>query len=178
MTNRRIWIKQVLIAGGGVLLIPACINGDGAVSVMLKNIEITAKEESLLAELAETIIPATDTLGAKALNLHQFVLKMFDDCYDKTDQTKIVNGLKQLNPYGRKITGKAFNEVDKAGRLALLRDISKGEGVVEDLKFFLKETRTWVIKGFNTSEYVMTKLIPYEQVPGRFHGCFPLNKAI
>ena len=157
---------------------PACMNDDGAVSVVLKNIKVNAKEESLLAELAETIIPATDTLGAKALNLHQFVRKMFDDCYDKPEQAKIVNGLKQLNPHAEKIAGKAFGELNTAERLALLRAVSKGEGATEDLKFFLKETRTWVIKGFNTSEYVMTKLIPYEMVPGRFHGCFPVNKSI
>ena len=178
MTNRRIWIKQVLIAGGGVLILPACMSDEGASSVALLNIRITGKQELLLAELAETIIPATDTLGAKALNLHHFVLKMFDDCYDKPEQIKIGNGLKQFNSYAQKYTGSAFDKLKVEKQLALLRELSKDDTAAEDLQVFLKETRRWIIKGFETSEYVMTKLIPYEMVPGRFHGCFPITKAI
>jgi len=176
--TRRIWIKKVLIAGGGVLILPACMSDEGASSVELLNIRITAKEELLLAELAETIIPATNTFGAKALNLHHFVLKMFDDCYDKPEQVKLTNGWKQLNPYAEKYAESVFEKLKTEQKLTLLRELSKNDIAPEDLKFFLKETRRWVIKGFETSEYVMTKLIPYEMVPGRFHGFFPITKAI
>jgi len=176
--TRRIWIKKVLIAGGGILILPACMNDEGASSVELLNIRITAKEELLLGELAETIIPSTDTLGAKALNLHHFVLKMFDDCYGKPEQAKLTNGWKQLNPYAEKYSDSVFEKLKTEQKLTLLQELSKNDIAPEDLKFFLKETRRWVIKGFETSEYVMTKLIPYEMVPGRFHGCFPITKAI
>lgn len=175
--NRRVWIKQILLAGGGLMLLPACMNEDGAVSVALKNISITAKEEALFATLTETIIPQTDTLGAKALNLHQFVLKMFDDCYSITEQEELVAGLRQLNPYAEKQTNSAFIELNDAKKLDLLRGIAKEGSEYKDLQFFLKQTRQWLIKGYSTSEYVMTKLIPYELVPGRFHGCVNINKA-
>ena len=35
----------------------------------------------LLAELVETFIPKTDTLGAKDLGVHQFIKTMLKDCY-------------------------------------------------------------------------------------------------
>ncbi len=51
----------------------------------------------MLAELAETILPKTDTPGAKDLAAHLFALKMVDDCYTKTNQEKYMKGMKDLN---------------------------------------------------------------------------------
>ena len=176
--NRRIWIKQMAVAGGGLLLLPACRNDDGAVSVTLKNITVTAKEEMLLAEIVEAIIPATDTPGAKALNLHQFVLKMFDDCYDETQQQKIIAGLRQINDDADENFDRYFIKLTTEQKLELFGEIASHKSVDYQPKFFLNETRRWTIKGYETSEYVMTKIIPYELVPGRFHGCVKITKSV
>lgn len=175
--NRRIWIRQMVIAGGAVLLLPACMNDEGAVSISLKNISITPKEETLLAEMAEAIIPATGTPGAKALNLHQFVLKMFDDCYDQAQQQQLISGLRKLNDFADETKGKPFLKLSTEQKPELLRAIANSKSAATELKVFLAETRRWVIKGYSTSEYVMTKLVPYELVPGRFHGCVPVTKS-
>lgn len=175
--NRRVWIKQLLIAGGGVLILPACMQDDGAVSVALKNISISGKDEQLFSAITEAIIPQTDTLGAKALNLHQFVLKMFDDCYDPAQQKNLVAGLKQFNSYSEENAGDKFTALNNEKQLDLLKEISGKSGVNSDLKFFLAETRSWTVKGYKNSEYVLTKLRPYELIPGRFHGCVSINKA-
>ncbi len=175
--NRRVWIKQVIIAGGSTLFLPACINDEGASSVALENISITDKQEQLLADLCEAIIPQTDTPGAKALNLHQFILKMFDDCYDKPQQQSLVFGLKQLNNYAKDNAEQTFSQLTQDKKLVLLKKITTDEAADKDLKLFLAETRKWIIKGYSTSEYVLTKINTYELVPGRFHGCVEINKA-
>ncbi|MFD2285855.1 hypothetical protein GJU39_12760 [Pedobacter petrophilus] len=168
--NRRVWIKQIAIVGGAILLIPACQDDRGAISLKLKFIRISDKEESLLSGVVETIIPETGTYGAKKLNLYHFLLKMMDDCYDDKQQEIYVKGLRQLNNYSREQAGNSFNKLTHSDKLTILRSIEKGKSI-EDLKYFLAETRKWVIKGYNTSEYFMTKIIPYELVPSRFHVC-------
>lgn len=176
--NRRIWIKQITLAGGGMLILPACLNDKGGVSVALKSISITAKEEKLLAEITEAIIPETKTPGAKSLNLHQFLLKMVDDCYDKQQQEKYLSGLRQLNSYSKENAEQPFNELKQDEKLSLFRNIRDGKSQKEHLQYFLSETRRWVMKGYDTSEYFMTKIIPYELVPGRFHGCVKILQAL
>jgi hypothetical protein len=175
--HRRIWIKQVLIVGGGVLILPACNNEEGASSVALRNISITRKEEGLLSEIAETIIPATDTPGAKALNLHQFVLKMMDDCYDNEEQKKILTGFKEFDNYCKKTTGNRFVDLSKENKLSTLKAIGKGQAPNNDLKFFLDQVRRWTIRGYDSSEYVLTKINPYQLAPGHFEGCKQITKT-
>ena len=48
---------------------------------------LSVSQADLLAILVETIIPATDTPGAKALKVDQFVQKIVAECYPKTRRT-------------------------------------------------------------------------------------------
>lgn len=81
--NRRSAIKQLLYVSAGMALLPACLQHTSRASLTLKNISVDGDQEKMLAELVETIIPATTTPGAKALSAHLFTLIMMDDCYKK-----------------------------------------------------------------------------------------------
>jgi hypothetical protein len=175
--NRRVWIKQTMIVGGAIMILPACMQDKGAVSVGLKNIAITGKDERLFAEITEMIIPETTTLGAKSLNLHQFVLKMFDDCYDQKQQDAIVSGLKQFDSFAKTHAGDQFTALNGDQKLEVLRAIAQTKPINNELRYFLNETRIWTMKGYLTSKYVLTEINHYEMVPGRFHGCVTINKA-
>lgn len=175
--QRRIWIKQITIVGGGLFFLPACKNDDGSSSVPLKNISVSSKEENLLAEITETIIPATDTPGAKEMNLHQFALKMIDDCYDKEDQRKILAGLRSFDRYSKDISGKSFHELSVDKRLHILRQAAADKSKT-NIQYFIDQLRKWTIRGYETSEYVLTKITPYHLVPGRFAGCKKITKLV
>src|SRR5450432_3257227 len=93
IVNRRHAIKQFVIVSAGIALIPSCMHNTSKASVILKNLSIDGDQEKMLAELSETIIPATTTAGAKDISAHLFVLKMMDDCYSKEDQQKFMKGM-------------------------------------------------------------------------------------
>jgi len=177
MMDRRVWIKQVVFIGGAILIMPACAQDEGALYVSLKNIAINSNDEKLLSEITETIIPETTIQGAKSLNLHQFVLKMFDDCYDPKHQDIIVSGLQQFDGFAKRFAGDQFAALNENQKLEVLRTVAQNKRLNNDLKYFLNETRLWTIRGFSTSKYVLTKINPYEMVPGRFHGCITINKT-
>ncbi len=172
--QRRTALKNLLLLAGGTALLPSCLQQDKKASIPLDHLKISADQESLLAEIAETIIPKTDTPGAKELGVHQFVLTMVDDCYPKEKQEKFMKGLDEVNELAQKEFNTSFTKATPQQRQQLLTRIDKKElqGKVAD---FYPSMKQLTIQGFMKSKYVMSNLMVYELVPSRFNGSFPVK---
>jgi len=157
--NRRTALKQMFIMAGGIMIATSCDFSSKAPSIQLNNVKLNLDDEQLLSELVETIIPKTDSPGAKELNLHLFVMKMLDDCTSPEDQKKFLEGLKAAE----KVKGKSAEE-----QLAYLKALSN-----EDVFFNILKRRT--IQGYKNSEYVMKNKLIYELVPGRYNGAAKID---
>jgi hypothetical protein len=107
--------------------------------------------KTLLAELVETIIPTTNTLGAKGLDVHKFIQKMIADCYEKPAQESFEKNLRNIDPLSVKTFGKPFAEGDTTQRINLLLSLSKSEG--KDTQDFYKTLRNLTLQGYTSSEY-------------------------
>ncbi|CAL1517266.1 gluconate 2-dehydrogenase subunit 3 family protein [Chitinophaga sp. MM2321] len=176
--ERRAAIRNLLIISGGITLLPSCLGTQKKqVSAGFSNLDISADQEKLLAEIAETIIPATDTPGAKALGVHLFVLKMLNDCYEKDQQEAFIKGLKQLEKITKKQYGDSFMACDKVDREAVLKNIETTMKDAGDVSTFYKIMKQKTIQGYLNSKYVMTNLVIYELVPGRYDGYFPVKNT-
>jgi hypothetical protein len=175
--KRRLVIKQVLIMAGGLALLPSCLKETGRSTILLKKISIDLDQENLLAEIAETIIPKTDTPGARELKLHLFVLKMLDDCYEEKDQQQFIKGLGQLKDKVYDRYAKSFNKLSVIQRQDILTTLGKEKEVSPELFRFYQIMKDRTIDGYLNSKYVMTSLIIYELVPGRYNGYFPVKSA-
>lgn len=172
--QRRTALKNLLMIAGGTLLLPSCVHDDKKVSVPLDHLKITGDQEELLAQIAETIIPATDTPGAKALGVHQFVLTMIDDCTEKEKQDDFMQGLDEVNDLSKKHYGNLFMKCTPQQQTELLSRIDKKEFEGKVAKFF-PAMKGLTIQGYTKSKYVMSNLLVYELVPGRFHGSYPVK---
>ncbi len=168
--QRRVALKN-MAAAVGLMSLPAWASGWNKTTVATGTTALTTRQEALLAEIVETIIPATDTPGAKELGVHQFVQKMVADCFEKKVQETFVKGVDALEATAQKNGGKSFVALDKAGRTELLKGLEAGG---EEGKAFYGLVKGLTIRGYMTSEYVMTNLTGYEMVPGRYHGCVPV----
>lgn len=166
--NRRAAVRTLLYIAGGTLVLPACFRESGKASIDLTNFSISENDEQLLAELTETLIPATDTPGGKELLLHLFVLKMVDDCHAPEEQKQFTKGLSSFSAWSQKELGAGFTDADTDRRTELLGKI--GENADEDVKQFFSITKRRAIQGYLNSQYVMTNLVKYELVPGRYNG--------
>lgn len=158
--DRRQVIRHFLVVGVGLTFMPSCVYQQDKVSIQLAAIQITPDQEQFLKALADAIIPPTDTPGAAELGAHLFALKMVDDCFVKTDQETFVAGLKAVYK-------------EKADPVLLLSDAEKNQR--NDELAFLQRFRQLVIQGYTQSQYVMTNLLPYQLVPGKFYGCTPVS---
>src|ERR1700754_4175452 len=56
---------------------------------------------ALIAALAETIIPATDTPGAKEAGVPEFIMIMLRDCTPVTWKNRFIDGLKEVQAYSK-----------------------------------------------------------------------------
>lgn len=125
--QRRTALKNLLLIAGGTALLPSCLHEDKKASILLNHLKISADQENLLAEIAETIIPRTDTPGAKELGVHQFVLTMVDDCMGKDDQDNFIKGLDDVNNLAQKTFNTSFIKATPQQRQELLTRIDKKE---------------------------------------------------
>lgn len=175
--SRRTVLKQFLFIAGGVTLIPSCMQRDEAkASIPLKRLKMAATDERTLAELAETIIPATNTPGAKDLYVHQYAMKMVDDCSSPEDVEAFEKGLKAFDKFSEQQAGKPFAQLAATQRNSVLTAIEAKKEVPEDVTKFYNKVKGLSIQGYLTSKYYLTKVQVYELVPGRYRGCVPVSE--
>lgn len=175
--NRRSGIKTLLIISAGAALLPSCLQDEKKLSLTLKNIKIDGRDEELLSEVSETIIPKTNTPGAKDVSAHLFALMMIDDCDDPADQDKFVKGLKEFQDFSRKKFDKSFVKCTPAEKGELLKSIESGNTIPENVAFFYSTIKRLTVQAYTSSEYYLTKVHVYQLVPGKFYGCVPVKKA-
>lgn len=160
--DRRQVIRYFLVAGAGLAFMPSCVYKEGNLSIQLRSIQVSPEQETFLKNLADAIIPPTDTPGAAELGAHLFALRMVDDCFEKEDQAKFMAGLKKL-------------QLEEINPSRMMADAEQKKE--EDSIHFLNSFRRLVIQGYTQSEYVMTNQLPYKLVPGKYYGCVPVNNT-
>lgn len=169
--KRRSAIRNMMIFAGGIYLMPSCSGDPKRASIELNHFNLSADQEALLAEIAETLIPKTaDAPGAKDLNLHLFTMKMVDDCHPKEDQQKFTAALRVMDKQG------LFIKLDESQKKKMVSELLEDENAPEEFRIMMKITKRRVIQGFTNSKYLMTDLGQYELVPGRYNGYYPVEK--
>ena len=135
----------------------------------------------LISQLSETIIPKTDTPGAKEAGVPSFIDLVVKDCFKPEDQLKFVDGLKAFDAEAKAQYGDLFAELEPAQQLAFANKVNAKAIVQSKIKdsekpFFLMMKELTLV-GFFTSEPGATQVLQYEAVPGAYHGCIPLAEA-
>ena len=173
--NRRRAIKQFLFVSAGITVLPACLQHEKEKSsVLLKNFQLTGQQEKTMEELAETILPATATPGAKAVYAHLFVLKMLDDCYKKEDQQLFLKGLAQFEKNTQDKYGQPFHKCNQAQRTEIVAGLNGKKNIDPQLVSFYEITKKLTIQGYSSSKFYLTNVQVYKMIPGRYKGCVPV----
>lgn len=123
--NRRDAVQYISLLLGGTIIgsnyfLEGCKSKTGISMVF------TPEDVAFLDEVADTILPATKTPGAKAAKVGQFMTVMVNDCYEAADQKIFHEGISKLDEASNKKNGKSFMDSSPQQRLDLLTELDKG----------------------------------------------------
>jgi hypothetical protein len=166
--NRRSAIRQLFIISAGAAILPSCVNNEKKTSHTFSNVPLTAKEEEMLAEISSTIIPTTDTPGAKEVSAHLFALRMVNDCYKKEDREKFIKGFKQFQDNVQQQHNKTYTQCTAEERQQIISAIAAKKDDKDEAVYFYKTFKRFTIQAYTSSEYYLTKVDVYKLVPGKF----------
>ena len=199
--NRRDAIGRVaLIMGGAVIGAEYFLSGCKSTATQVSDL-FDADHVAFLNEVADTILPATSSPGAKAANVGQFMAVMVRDCYEPKDQKIFLEGIGKLDAASRKKFSGKFLDISPAQRTDLLialdaeqkdyykqqykkldADMAKHKGdakyVPADIpNHYFKMIKELTLLGYFTSEVGATKSLRYIETPGHYDGCMPYKKG-
>lgn len=172
---------------GGVVSAPAImgiLNGCKAQpSIDWKPGLLKADEALIVTQVADIIIPKTDTPGAKDVGVPQFIDIMLKDCYTKEDQDHFLNGLKAFDTGAQTDYGDAFLDLAPEKKIAYVGKVhtaaleEQKTGQPAPKRPFILMMKELTMLGYFTSEPGATQVLQYVAVPGSYHGCVPLSEA-
>ncbi len=157
------------MASGALIALPSWANEWTKADVKVFRSGFTSTEQDMLASVADTIIPAGNSIGALSVGVDKFLQKLISDCYEKEVQDNVKIQLSGLESSAQKAYSRSFVSCDQSQRQELLMKLSSSENKSENDFFKLIKSET--IRGFNTSREVMMTYLNYKPVPGHYYGC-------
>jgi len=180
--DRRSALKRTALIMGGALSSSA-ITGVLQGCTAEKQIDwqptfLSQEQATTTADVAERIIPVTDTPGAKDAGVPEFIDNMLNDVYTEEEQQRYLDGLNQLNQESDSAFGDPFSALEPEQQDQVLQTMAdatadhQGEG-----KPFFLMAKELTMLGFFTSEIGATQVLQHVQVPGDYKGCIPVEEA-
>lgn len=183
MNRREALARLMAITGTVAIGAELFLTGCRASEASKRTVPLTAAEAALLDEIGETIIPETDTPGAKAAGVGPFMAATAKDCYDDASYASFRGGLAKIDDASRKRNGKSFVESSPSERTALLNELDREqraytrEKAAADGPHYFRLMKELTLIGFFTSEIGTTKALRYVETPGHFDGNLPYRKG-
>jgi hypothetical protein len=179
LMNRRDALKSVALLMGGTFIGSTALLTGCAPESQLKDLNFTAEDLAFLDEIGETIIPTTDTPGAKATKIGEFIQMMVKDCYDADQQTTFITGLNTIRTDFKAEKSVEFMEGTPEDRLAFLNTmhqkyVASGEEKKPEIIHMLRDL---TVLGYFSSEIGATQALRYQETPGRFDPCVEHKKG-
>ncbi len=185
MMNRRGALNRVALMLGAAISSPTLMamekRGNINTSVGFQLSEI---QRRIVAEVAEHIIPKTDTPGAKDVGVPAFIELMLNDCYYPLEQNSFAEGANKLAAMdflGKsnaeqvailKIVEAETTELMNARNVKKVKDGDNVDNVVMDKAKqgvpFWRLMKELTLLGYFTSEEGLTKSFDYQPIPGKY----------
>ena len=155
--NRRDALKAVsLLMGGSVLGAELFLSGcERKRDEEQENVLFSASDVALLDEVGDTIIPETDTPGAKAVRIGSFMAMMVLDTYEEKDQQVFKEGIEKLQAGFQDEFGHSFMEANQQERhqyLSRLNQNLSADQKADEPSNYFRMMKELTLLGYFSSE--------------------------
>lgn len=147
---------------------------------------LTPEQYDLVADVAELIIPETDTPGARGARVHEFIDKMLTDWFDDDQRERFLVGLADVENRAVDDHADSFLDLDAVRQNELLTVLEKervawkrtaGAGASDDPnRPFFDIIRELTIAGYYTSEIGASQELKYEIIFTGYEGAVPYEE--
>jgi hypothetical protein len=149
-------------------------------------------QDATVTTLAEIIIPQTDTPGAKAARVNEFIDVIVSEWYDAQERSIFLKGLADLDARSRDLFAHDFVDCAAKQQVQIVTELDEGltkirEAAVpgttrklhrlnpEEVNFFYMMKQLTLV-GYYTSEEGSEEELHYEIIPSAHGGCTPIDK--
>lgn len=129
-------------------------------------------QNAAVVALAERIIPATDTPGATAARVNEFIDVLLADWFTAEERDAFLAGLADVDARARTAFGKDFAAGTPAEQDLVVAALDAEGG---DARRFFARFKALTLYGYYNSEVGMTRELRYEIIPNRYRPCAPLG---
>jgi hypothetical protein len=174
--------RLALVMGGAFIGSAAYLRGEPLTGKLVAA-NFNSADILLLDEIGETIIPTTNTPGAKAVGIGGFMAMMVRDCYDDAHHAAFMAGLVRVEVASRERSGKIFTAATPQQRTALLNALDAEQKshtatkAAHEPAHYFRMMKQLTLLGYFTSQIGATQALRFEEVPGRYDGNAPYQKG-
>lgn len=161
--DRRSLLRGTVTVAGAAIVLPSLAGLAGCSSPAPE----FAQHLDLISAVTDRIIPATDTGGALAAKVPEYIAAVFEQHFTEDQQREFVGGLNAFTDAGF-VKASPEQQDDILSGFASAGASDPGNAIFQQL-------RDMTIFGFYTSE-VATEELAYEELPGRYDGCVPFSE--
>jgi len=148
-------------------------------------------QRAMVTEISEMIIPATDTPGAKAMHVEEFIDLILAEWSTDAERAAFLEGLSALDAASMQAYGRGFLDASAEQRTALLRRLDdeltaaraarkawkagSGPKPPDHTKLFWHQIRSLTVTGYYTTEFGYTVERQRVLIPGVWKACTPIE---
>jgi glucoside 3-dehydrogenase (cytochrome c) hitch-hiker subunit len=145
-------------------------------------------QNATVMTISELIIPQTDTPGAKAARVNEFIDLIIADWYDDEEKSTFLTGLEDVDRRSQNSFSKDFVECSGKQQVQILNDLDdesnvetesailrRARNAVPEQKHFFSMIKQLTLIGYYTSEIGFVQELHEEIIPARHAGCAPLS---
>jgi hypothetical protein len=136
-------------------------------------------QRATVDSLAELIMPATDTPGARAAGVPAFIDVIVGEWYHDDERASFMRGLADLDARCRTESGKTFVELTPDQQTTLLTTLdSESRAAPRDAPWsFFSRIKDLTLSGYYTSEIGLRQELGETFMPGRYDGAAPVRTS-
>lgn len=185
--DRREAIKRLAFLSGGALSLSTVAGIMGGCTANNSNGSsfspqtLTDAQNELVTQLSERIIPATDTPGAKAANVNQYIDHMLTNWNTEEEKEHFLEGLDKVDELSNDQFNSDFIDLGESDQISLMEELEQeardNPNPDSDLKPFFSMMKEYTVVGYYTSEIGASEELKPDIVPGHYNACMPYSEV-
>ena len=153
---------------------------------------LSAAQNEIVVAMSDVMIPATDTPGAKAAKVNEFIDLILTEWATEEEKKIFLEGLEEADRKTNALFGHGFAAAPAKEQVAIVQAFdeelaaSRNEKLPKQVRSweltlvlpFFAQMRRFALVGYYTSSIGQEQELKVEIIPGALHGCVPAEPEV